>query len=163
MLMLISLAVVSAACIGSSNDSSEDQSLKSQNKSDIIFYAIQKKGIEVEEVYTSNGSEVKKAFVLEDSKIEDNSTIAFIIFRYSASQGVDKKLQSVLDVIYATLAAEPSIDGILVMPYDPSQTADRTNLIYTNRSHAREVALQNLPLRKFYNSFNVYAAVSELN
>lgn len=159
-MILMALAVIGAACMGSSDNSSESQSPLPQGKSEIIFDALKKEGIKAEDVYTSNGSEIKKAFGLEDSNIEDDSMIAFIIFRYSIPEGVDAKLLSVLDVIYTTLLVEPSIDGVLVMPHDPSDITGRTSLIYTNRSYAREVAAQNLSLRKFYNSFDVYVITS---
>lgn len=163
--ILIALAVIGATYTGSSDnssdDSSESQSPPPQSKSKIIFDTIEKKGIEVENVYTSNGSEIKNAFGLEDSNVENNSTIAFIIFRYSTLEGIDKKLQLVLEAIYTTLSAEPSIDGVLVMPYDPLSKTVRTSLIYTNRSYAQEVAAQNLSLRKFYNRFDIYIITSE--
>ena len=163
--ILIALAVIGVTYTDNSDNGSGDQSNRPQNKSEIIFNAIKKKGIEVEDAYTSNGSEIKKAFGLEDSNIGDDATIAFIIFRYSTSEGVDKKTQLVLEVIYTTLLAEPSIDGVLVMPYDSSVfvIGGGTNLVYTNRSHAQEMALQNLPLVKSYNSFDIYTIISEVN
>ena len=154
--ILIALAVIGANYTGSFDDSSESQSTPPQNKSEIIFHAIEEKGIKVEDVYTSNGSEIKEAFDLEDSNIEDNSMIAFIVFRYSIQEDIDEKLLSVLGVVYTALSAEPSIDGVLVMPYDPLDSTGRASLVYTNRSHAQEVAAQNLPLRNFYNRFDVY-------
>ncbi|MEE8403567.1 MAG: hypothetical protein V3R93_07425 [Candidatus Hydrothermarchaeaceae archaeon] len=154
-IIILALLVIGAACMGGSDNSSEGRS-PPQNKSVIIFDAIEKTGIGVENVYTSNGSEIKKAFGLGDSHIEDDSLIAFIIFKYSTPEGIDKKLVLVLNTIYTTLSAEPSIDGVLVMPHDPSIWTGKVSLIYTNRSYAEEVAAQNLPLIKFYNSFDIY-------
>jgi hypothetical protein len=163
--ILIALAVIGATYTGGPEDSSDDQVKSPQNKSEIIFNAIKNKGIEVEDAYTSNGSEIKEAFGLDDSNIEDDSLIAFVIFRYSKQDGLDKKIELTLEAIYTAFQAEPSIEGVLVMPYDPSilSIGVGPNLIYTNRSHAQEVALQGLPPVKHYNKLEIYTILSDIN
>lgn len=167
---ILAAAVIALAAVGviytwdsgnGTDDSIESQPTASQDIPGIIFYTIRGGGIDVEEVHITNGSEIKKAFDLSDSNIEDSSKIAFIIFRYSAAEGADRKADQALATIYAALAAEPSIDGVMVMPYDPTDATGRTSMVYTNRSYALEVAVQNLTLRKFYNSFDVYAITRE--
>jgi hypothetical protein len=156
--ILLALAVIGANYTGSSGDSAGSESEEPQEKSKVIFNAIKNKGIAVEDAYTSNGSEIKEAFGLEDSEIADDKEIAFVIFRYSNAEGVDIRVQSTLEVMSTAFLLEPSIDGVLVMPYDPEvfTIGGGTNLIYTNRSHFEGLALQNLPPRTVYNQFDMY-------
>ena len=168
--ILLALAIIGAIYTEnpenpeSPKESLEDESKEPQNKSLIIFNAIRSKGIAIENAYTTNGSEIKEAFGLADSIIADDETIAFVIFRYSGTEGVDVKVGSTLEVISTTFLIEPSIDGVLVMPYDPEvfTLGGATNLIYTNRSHAEELALQNLPPRTIYNKLDFYTIISGL-
>lgn len=134
-----------------------------KDKSELIFDAVKKKGVQVERSLVSNGTEIKKAMEIEDLGIDDNSTVSFLIIRYSNQEGIDIKLLSVITAIYTTLAVEPSIDGVFVMPYDPFVRESKVNLIYTNRSYSEKVASQKLPLRKFFNSFDVYTITRDLN
>lgn len=162
--ILVALAVIGATYTENSKEGLEDAYKEPQNKSLIIFNAIKSKGIAIEDVYTSNGSEIKEAFGLEDSNIEDGSLIAFVIFSYSSKDGAEKKVRMTLDAIYAAFQAEPSIDGVLAMPYDPTEFSIGIgpNLIYTNRSYAQELALQGLPHVKHYNKLEIYTILSEL-
>jgi len=163
--ILIALAVIGVTYTGDTEESLDDQVKLPQNKSLTIFNAIKNKGIDVENAYTTNGSEIKEAFGLEDSIIRDDETIAFIIFRYSKEEGVDKKIESTIHSIYTTFQVEPSIEGVLVMPYDTSTLSLGVgpNLIYANSSYAKEVAFQGLTLRKTYNKFEIYTILSEID
>jgi hypothetical protein len=156
--ILLALAIIGATYSGGSNDNTESQPTKPQNKSLIIFNAIKNKGIAIEDAYTTNGSEAREAFGLADSIIKDDDEIAFVIFRYNETKGVDSKVESTLESISAAFLVEPSIDGVLVMPYDPEVFAlgGATNMIYTNRSHFEGLALQNLPPRTIYNKLDFY-------
>ncbi|MBU2560086.1 hypothetical protein KKA03_04245 [archaeon] len=156
--VLLALALIGATYTDTPKDGLNDAKGEPQNKSLIIFNAIKDNGIEIEDAYTTNGSEVKEAFGLEDSEIADEAEIAFVIFRYSDAEGVDIKVGSTLEIISTVFLAEPSIDGVLVMPYDPEVFAlgGGTNLIYVNRSHLEGLALQNLPPRTIYNKLDFY-------
>lgn len=165
MALTVIVATYSEDFGGSSTNDSISEPFQVQDspaKSAVIFDALKRNGINVTDVYTSNGSEIKKAFGMDDSNIDNASTIAFVIFGYSAPDGVDKKLLLVLNTIYIALSVEPSIDGVLVMPYDPAIWNSRTSLLYTNRSHAQELAAQKLPLRVFYNELDIYLITSEV-
>jgi hypothetical protein len=162
---LLALAVIGATYSGDSNGNTEGKPTQPQNKSLIIFNAIKSKGIAVEDAYTTNGSEIKKAFGLEDSHIASDATIAFVIFSYRTQDGVEKKVGLTLDAIYTAFQAEPSVDGVLVMPYDPSRLSLGVgpNMIYTNRSYAQELALQGLPPVTHYNKLEIYTVLSEVD
>ena len=163
--ILLALAVIGATYSGDSNGNTEGKETLPQNKSLIIFNAIKSKGIAVEDAYTSNGSEIKEAFGLENSNIKDDELIAFIIFSYRTEDGVENKVALTLSAIYTALAAEPSLDGVLVMPYDPEKFSLGVgpNLIYTNRSYAQELALQGLPPVTHYNKLEIYTILSEVD
>lgn len=162
--ILLALAVIGVTYSGDSNGNTEGKPTQPQNKSLIIFNAIKSKGIAVEDAYTSDGSEIKKAFGLEDSNIASDATIAFVIFSYSKQDGVEKKVGLTLDTIYTTFQAEPSLDGVLVMPYDPKELSIGIgpNLIYSNRSYAKELALQGLSPVAHYNKLEIYTILSEV-
>ena len=163
--ILLALAVIGATYSGDSNGNTEGKSVQPQNKSLIIFNAIKSKGIAVEDAYTTNGSEIKEAFGLENSNIKDDELIAFVIFSYRTQDGHEKRIELTLDTIYTTFQAEPTIGGVLVMPYDPSRFSLGVgpNLIYTNRSYAQELALQGLPLVTHYNKLEIYTILSEVD
>lgn len=156
--VLLALALIGATYTESPKGSLEDAQKEPQNKSLVIFNAIKDRGIAIEDAYTTSGSEIKEAFGLGDSIIADDGVNAFIIFRYSDAQGVDIKVASTLESISTAFVVEPSIDGVLVMPYDPEvfTLGGATNLIYTNRSHFEGLVLQKLPPRTIYNNLDFY-------
>jgi hypothetical protein len=162
--VLVVLTVIGATYTDNSTSIPAEGPEEPQSKSLLIFNTLKEKGIAVENAYTTNGTEIKKAFGLEDSDISPNTTVAFVIFTYSSKDGVEKKVDLTLDVIYTALQVEPSIDGILVMPYDPDELTlgAGPNMIYANRSYAQELALQGVPAIARYNNFDMYTIISEV-
>ena len=162
--ILVALTVMGATYTGDSGGISGEASEETQSRSLLIFNTLHNKGIKVENAYTTNGTEIKKAFGLADSKIKEDATVAFVIFTYSSRDGPEKKVDLTLDVIYTTLQVEPSIDGVLVWPYDPDvlTLGDGTNMVYTNRSYAQELALQGVPAIARYNNFDMYTIMTEI-
>jgi hypothetical protein len=117
-----------------------------------IGKALSKKGIIINDIMITTGLEAKKAFNVTD--IPDDSKIAFVIFRappYNLEG--DAYLEEHAKVIYETLDADSTIDGVLVWEISYARYSDTALILYADREKAEEVRYQNLTAEELINNF----------
>jgi hypothetical protein len=133
------------------------ESPKEEKKSsaELIAGALSKRGILVEEILITNGSEATKAFNVKDIEIPQESKIALIMFRISDSKSADEKLGEYVKAVYITFDADPTLDGVMAFDVNLAEASGTALIIYTNKTGAERVRNSNLTPEEILNEWGL--------
>lgn len=146
---IIGIAVVSFLVFGFV-ELKESQKEEKKSSADLIASALSKKGIFVEEILITTGSEASKAF---DAEIL-GSKIALVMFRISGG-GAEEKLEEYVTAVYTTFDADPTLEGVMAFDVNFAETSGTALIIYANRTSAERVRNSNLAPEEILNEWRL--------
>ncbi|MDI6729747.1 MAG: hypothetical protein QMD44_12600, partial [Thermodesulfovibrionales bacterium] len=109
------------------------------SSAELIAGALSKRGILVEEILITNGSEAAKAFNVKDVEIPQESKIALVMFRISDGKSADEKLGEYVKAVYITFDADPTLDGVMAFDVNLAEASGTALIVYTNKTGAERV------------------------
>jgi|GEM_PF-3184151 len=151
--VIIGIAVVSLLVFGLVQLESPKEEKKSS--ADLIAGALSKRGILVEEILITNGSEAEKAFNAKDMEIPQESKIALVMFRISDGKSADEKLGEYVKAVYITFDADPTLDGVMAFDVNFAEASGTALIIYTDKTSAEGVRNRNLTPEEILNEWRL--------
>ncbi|MFH1773966.1 MAG: hypothetical protein ABH874_03295 [Methanobacteriota archaeon] len=156
MKVIIGIAVVSLLVFGlSACVQLESPKEEKKSSAELIAGALSKRGILVEEILITNGSEAAKAFNVKDIEIPQESKIALIMFRISDSKSADEKLGEYVKAVYITFDADPALDGVMAFDVNLAEASGTALIIYTDKTGAERVRNRNLTPEEILNEWGL--------
>lgn len=128
------------------------ESPKEEKKSsaELIADALSKKGILVEEILITTGSEASKAF---DTEIR-SSKVALVMFRIP-NKSVEGKLGEYVATVHATFDADKTLDGVMAFDVNFAEASGIALIVYVDRTSAEKVRNSNLTPEEILNEWRL--------
>jgi hypothetical protein len=133
----------------------EPPPIQQPNSQQLITNALLKKGVDIDTVLITNGSEASKAFDISNIKIPENSKIVFVMFRAPYTKGSDGILEEHVTIIYTCLDADQTIDGVMALEVGFAEATQKVFIIYADRATAQKIDLTNLTAEEVLNNFGL--------
>lgn len=128
----------------------ESQKEEKKSSAELIASALSKKGIFVEEILITTGSEASKAF---DTEIL-GSKIALVMFRIPGG-GAEEKLKGYVTAVYTTFDADPTLEGVMAFDVNFAEASGTALIIYANRTSAERLRNSNLAPEEILNEWKL--------